>query len=1602
VLKNATNDGICVFYRSSPLASVLYFQLLLKVEIFDQDSVQSRLRDSLMQSRRALRRLFGEPDDAASRPHSRAQPRGKFRDKKSPRAKVAEEFVESALAEIVLDSVRQEVAEQCHACLRTRLSEWSRRLVESKMAVKELEELISHEQRANARVGQVVDDAEDGLDESCCALPDTYYTLKLCENDEMDEVVGSVRLEAQTTWSNFREAVEQQLGYSIAHIRYDDDFGPKQAKDIFCSGKTEWKELRDMMEEDHDEIQNILTVQVFAQPAPSGGYRVCMQSGEQSAVVDIEDLKEMLGTCSRDLQTAQKRVLECTRRLKTSWTYCSQGEDGALRMLQAACRTSVSRRAFALSRRLVLFASHIFRPPILRHFEALRFKNRHILSARKVQSAFRGRKARKLAYLATVDAAAMQTLMDVVEGFIYSVSEQVRAMHKEWIIVDATNAALDLQRVVRRVMIPSMPTLVVQFAKEDEVSYIIVRFFRAIQRRRRFFRSAIAAVMTEDVLFGRAMERAFKELLKESKVQHMQAVFRRIAVQHAFQGQVTSASLELATTWAMQDAVIWILHSQDNMYETPRREHAATWLQASMRRSWARVHFGLVYASALMGETTSRRSWKQKDWRTLYDSIKTLTACVVRQKHRQRHMTLWQIAGKVQVRARAMRLVYATRRFKKMVEHLVDVARSNLYRRFYIHTLLVGDYQTSQLAQLADSADLKRSQIAAAKRNAFKTAQAQELVKVEATKSRRRRPDVVSSDSPTKATRTSSAEEQAQTRQKDTKMSKILQLPQQLIFTRILPDAMQCVMQLLCDFVSQQPTVFDPMGGESFDIEWFKIGASCTLNFKDFCDGRLRVYNEDSGANEIEENVLHWLHAHAEGLVDSWLKSESASFLVLQGAEYLLAVWSQQSWIKNPGFLSLELDTLNSVFSAFFAHIKDATVRLETMRNEFPNIAVSAALLQALQDSCSATLSECGMQHSVLKRQKQLKQDIEQDGEKSEVLQVGLIVQWLKQDHETFFGRVDKMYAEDYCGEFWSQVWSDLLLYAYRTGHVTSIVPLTFQDFVGYIERYASEFGSDYSAIETPYETYDKVWTLIFAGQDDYMDTTKEFRWTPDGYALNTSSGELVPVDVPDTASIKSIFSTVHSLSWDFEKEISAKIHQGMRHVHPVGFLGAYTARRRRDRVRMWTALSIETTVCRFLNYAIRISEGPTLMTVLRVLTLLCLRPGRGTLLFQCGCVELLNSRIVGGQDAEEIKLSSTAAFALQSLLSDAHVASQIDPQSVVAIAQQLKHGVEDVDAAQHVTIQGTMHVSIVYCLQLIIRNNEKGKQEVSNQTWLKPILLKLMRATDGSQGYQAHPGDEAAKAPEGLVASVAMLIAMLSYDVEVCRVFGQDPATIYELILMVRDGSDIVSRQSALTALEALALSNENVDIMVEHEAFHGTLMGILATQSLQLFPLAASLACRFVTQPKMCNVTMQYPRVLNQLLRSMTFSDARISAPATKVLMALTTSIQDAWLLVNSAKHPDAKQLDALVLSAGQVEQFAVNSFAMSTICRGLLTSPPVSQPFAAQVSFSLCAGDMIILCDLDTKRCKRCVLHVWHDHQIFLSVVVVAMFIICAVDR
>ena len=53
----------------------------------------------------------------------------------------------------------------------------------------------------------------------------------------------------------------------------------------------------------------------------------------------------------------------------------------------------------------------------------------------------------------------------------------------------------------------------------------------------------------------------------------------------------------------------------------------------------------------------------------------------------------------------------------------------------------------------------------------------------------------------------------------------------------------------------------------------------------------------------------------------------------------------------------------------------------------------------------------------------------------------------------------------------------------------------------------------------------------------------------------------------------------------------------------------------------------------------------------------------------------------------------------------------------------------------------------------------------------------------------------------------------------------------------------------------------------------------------------------------------------------------------------MALTSAIEAAWIKVNSSKQPELKDLQNLTVCAGQMEQFGVNSFAISTICNGMV---------------------------------------------------------------
>ena len=1602
------------------LASLLYFHLLLRVESEQsENNVRCLLSSVLRQCRNSIRSLFGErPATGASspggssamssRPGTRdGRPRRLFRDHRSPRTKIVDKFAESIVETVLKDMMLEEVAQACHDELRLRLAESSRLIAASRQTVHELQELIVLEQRANSlRFEDHME--EEVVDESSLAPPGTCYTFKLCAQGTMDLVVASVTLDASSTWASFREAAKEQLGYSISAIRYDDDFGPKQSKDIFCTNKAEWKEVRAMMEEDKEEIQDVLTVEVLKakKHAAMKQFRIKIPPDEQGATIDLEDLNDMLNASLADLQAGQKMRIDCKAKIKASWTFYSRFEETFSKKLQSSVRGAVLRRKFCQGRELVLHAAHIFRPQILRHFYSQRWKARHTRAALKLQNVLRCRRARKLAYIATVETAALSMLTHVATAFIRSVSEEQRAAHILWILEDATNAALVMQRLVRFKLTLSRHAILEKFEREHGASVTITRLFRGIRTRKRFLRSAVAAVMTETILFGRPMERAFMELVKEGKATFMQAVFRRVAVERAMQGQVTSASRQIATDWAFSDTVMWIIENQDDIYVQPRRILAARWIQGRVRAHRWHLSHQHVCVLAMTFQVFDQRRRLQLYWRHQYDAVRSLDACAKRLVRRLRYTQLYECTVRVQDRVRSMRLIFATRKFKKLVDHLVDIARTNLYRRFYTHCLLVGDRKTVLLRSLARQSDFQRYDLAVAKRTEIRKKEEEQRQSGEheaMNKSKSRiqvrhsrgndtaaahgaghvlasndgLPITVHEDMTTD-TACPNANLYCQDEMMPSSHGQYLLSGTQpgtaavtsifsvdKLFERwqtfetepardwkrlpehTLEQVLKDTVQIVSDFVAQQHTAWlsdqECNEPDSVDFQqrdspgsdqtcWFAEPVSCCSSLYKFCAIELQSCKSKSDAatsipsqldgTEVRKGVIGWLDDHAEDLVFRWEACNAGPSMVLEAADLLLETWSGQGWILNPGCHELELHNVRSMLAAFIAIVKDGTRRFESLLSEFPNTNIAAALMQSLQEACALDHSHGEQSSKISMKASAYYEWQDCAGNASFKAESQLIFKWVSENQEAIFHQADESYRYATSPCFWAGLWTDFMEHLYRVRQLAAVMPLTLQDLLLSVEQYAMEFDSNYGPIEEPFRTYDDVWTLIYAGHSEYMDTTRKFTWTPDGYALNAASGELVPVDVPEIKSVRSIFSAVNSLAFDFEKKMLAMIMPSIRHCHPLGFLGVSSARRRRERVQVWAALSVETTICRFLNYAVRVLEGQALITLLRVFTILCLR--RGTILLQLGCIETLSMRIVGGKTQLDVEQSNSAAFALRSLLSDEYVASMVSAEAAVEIAEHLKH-----------PVKGTMHVSVVYCLQLIVRHNQVCKIELAHQTWLHGILLQLIRVKDG---------------PDGMIAAVAMLIAMLSYDSEVAHILGQDPDTIGALIIMLQDAKDIVSRQSALTALANLGQATANIETMIQHHAFHDTLMTILATQSLQLFPLSVSLAVRFVKNPSMCYRTMQHPMVLNALLRSMTFSDVKIAAPATKILMALTNSIEKSWVQVNSAHMINLENMQDLIVSAGQVEQFGVNSFAMRTICNGIVSSYPEAQPHAA----------------------------------------------------
>ncbi|KAJ1495482.1 hypothetical protein T484DRAFT_1762331, partial [Baffinella frigidus] len=141
---------------------------------------------------------------------------------------------------------------------------------------------------------------------------------------------------------------------------------------------------------------------------------------------------------------------------------------------------------------------------------------------------------------------------------------------------------------------------------------------------------------------------------------------------------------------------------------------------------------------------------------------------------------------------------------------------------------------------------------------------------------------------------------------------------------------------------------------------------------------------------------------------------------------------------------------------------------------------------------------------------------------------------------------------------------------------------------------------------------------------------------------------------------LESVFGAVHELSLKFVSGLALKVAGAIGHDHPVGFLGALTARQRRDHVRLWTDVAAEVAQCRLLGAArgaalvalcrllvaaLRREAGEALVTACSATAVLALLKGRPTLLHRLGALPALVGAISDGKAGESQLAASALAL---------------------------------------------------------------------------------------------------------------------------------------------------------------------------------------------------------------------------------------------------------------------------------------------------------------------------------------------------------------------
>lgn len=115
------------------------------------------------------------------------------------------------------------------------------------------------------------------------------YTFVLFEGeDEKCEV----KIATNAKWADFLSAASAKLGYDVASIKYDDEFGEKKEEDIVCKSADDWEDMMAMMEDDAEHIKGELSVEVTKKAGAPASAKEEAKSAATESKAGSEGAKE--------------------------------------------------------------------------------------------------------------------------------------------------------------------------------------------------------------------------------------------------------------------------------------------------------------------------------------------------------------------------------------------------------------------------------------------------------------------------------------------------------------------------------------------------------------------------------------------------------------------------------------------------------------------------------------------------------------------------------------------------------------------------------------------------------------------------------------------------------------------------------------------------------------------------------------------------------------------------------------------------------------------------------------------------------------------------------------------------------------------------------------------------------------------------------------------------------------------------------------------------------------------------------------------------------------------------------------------------------------